>query len=596
MSNYRSFPDSLPSTLVELLRYRARQQPAQRAYTFLGRGETEDTHLTYGELDRKARIIGRFLQREQAFGKPVLLLHPPGLEYIAAFFGCLYAGAMAVPAYPPRSARMMPRVQAIVADTQADIALTTARTLSDLQRSFDQAFARQSIALVASDSNADCLADEWVEPQITQEALAFLQYTSGSTSMPRGVMVTHRNLLHNLRMLQRHSEQTAESHMVSWLPPYHDLGLIGGILFPLYGGYPSTMMAPVAFLQSPFRWLRAISSVKATISSAPNFAYDLCIRSVTAAQRATLDLSHWSVATCAAEPVSDETLRRFSQTFAECGFRREAFFPAYGLAEATLMVASAHTMTAPLVRTFEKGALEKNQVVIATDEDTNVCKFIGYDLLPADQEIRIVHPEALTQCSVSAVGEIWVSSHSVAAGYWQNAEETQKMFQAYLADTGEGPFLRTGDLGFLKDGALFITGRLKDVIVIHGRNHYPQDIELTVEKSHGAIRPGCCAAFSFNEAEQERLAILVEIDPHYLPMRERESQPAVIETSRRFLDGQAVIKAIQWGVSDQHELQPSQVILLKAGSVLKTSSGKLQRRACRAQFLAGSLAEWDAEN
>ncbi len=596
MTNNVSAQSVDTSTLVELLRYRAIHQPEQHAYTFLRQGESGDAHLTYGELDRQAMAIAALLQSRDAVGKPALLLHPPGLEYIAAFFGCLYAGTIAVPAYPPRSARTMPRIQAIVADTQAKMVLSTAEALSDLQRCFAHLPEMESLEWVTTNTIPAHLADEWRKSELDRDSLAFLQYTSGSTALPKGVMITHGNLLHNLWLMKQHCEQTSESHMVSWLPPYHDMGLIGGILFPLYEGFPSTLMSPLAFLQQPFRWLQAISNSGATISVAPNFAYDLCNRKITAEQRATLDLSRWTLIANGAEPIRDETMKRFVETFAACGVRPEAFFPCYGLAEATLMVSSGKLTSPPVLRYVQRWALEQNLVMGAAAGDVDSWKLVGYDRILTEEQVVMVNPETLTRCLPEQVGEIWIASPSVARGYWHKPEETEQTFQAYLADTGEGPFLRTGDLGFLIDDVMFITGRLKDLIIVRGRNHYPHDIELTVEQCHPAIRPGCCAAFSVDTAGKEQLVILAEIDPHYQPVQQTgeagEAMQSGANTRRKTLDGKALIKDISWQVWEEHDLQAYKVLLVKAGSIPKTSSGKTQRRACRAEFLAGRLESW----
>jgi acyl-CoA synthetase (AMP-forming)/AMP-acid ligase II len=489
----------------------------------------------------------------------------------------------------------MPRIQAIVADTQASMVFTTAETTSDLQRYFSHLPGLENLEWLATDTIAAHLAEEWREPPLTDETLAFLQYTSGSTASPKGVMVTHSNLLHNLDLMHRHCEQTPESHMVCWLPPYHDMGLIGGILFPLYEGFPSTLMSPLAFLQRPFRWLQAISRAKATISVAPNFAYDLCVRKTTPELRATLDLSSWRLAANGAEPVRDETLKHFSAAFKPCGFREEALFPCYGLAEATLMVASGKVTTAPVVQTVERWALEQNRVIAAHAGQEDAWKLVGYDLIMPDEKIVIVNPESLTRCSEDHVGEIWLASPSVASGYWNKNEETENTFRAYLTDTGEGPFLRTGDLGFLQDNQLFITGRLKDLIIIRGRNHYPHDIELTVEQCSPAIRPGCCAAFSIDTAGKEQLVILIEIDPRYQPEQGQRDTTGgdSAQIQQKLLDSQQLVKDICWEVWEQHDLQPHKVVLVKAGTIPKTSSGKTQRRACRASFLEGNLSTWD---
>jgi acyl-CoA synthetase (AMP-forming)/AMP-acid ligase II len=593
MSNNLTVQTVDAATLVELLQWRANHQPDRHAYTFLRQGETEDARLTYGELDQRARAIATLLQCKEATGKPVLLLHPPGLEYIAAFFGCLYAGAIAVPAYPPYSARTMPRIQAIVSNARARMVLTTADTLSDLQRCFAHVPDLEDLEWIATDSIPANLVDEWQEPGITADTLAFLQYTSGSTAEPKGVMVAHRNLLHNLGMVHRHSGQTPDSYMVSWAPQYHDMGLISGILSPFHAGYPAMLMSPVAFLQRPARWLQAISRYKATMSVGPNFAYDLCIRKITPEQRSTLDLSTWNVAANGAEPIREETLERFVEIFGPCGFRREAFFPAYGLAEATLISATGTSSAPTVVRTFQGAAIEQNRVIVASAGDEDARRLVGYEQMAPNQKIIIVNPESLTRCLPDQVGEIWIAGPSVTSGFWNNHEATERTFRAYLADSGEGPFLRTGDLGFMKDGVLFVTGRLKDLILIRGRNHYPQDIEHTVEQCHPAIRPGCCAAFSVDVAGKEQLVVLIEIDPHYQPDHEQTETQRDAEPHRKSLNGQEVVRAVRQAVSEQHALQTYQAVLLKAGSILKTSSGKLQRRACCASFLAGNLSIWD---
>jgi acyl-CoA synthetase (AMP-forming)/AMP-acid ligase II len=583
------------TTLVELLRWRALHHPERHAYTFLRQGETVDSRLTYGDLDREARTIASLLQQKGATAKPVLLLHAPGTAYVGSFFGCLYAGAIAVPAYPPASARMMPRIQAIVEDTQATIVLTTSNVLSDVQRYFAHVPDLQYLEWIATDTIPAYISREWEEPVLTADSLAFLQYTSGSTSTPKGVMVTHSNLLHNLEWLVQYCEQRFEnsSHMVTWLPTYHDMGLIGGILFPMYGGYPSTMMSPFAFLQRPYRWLQAVSRTRATISISPNFGYDLCIHKLTAEQKATLDLSNWEVAALGSEPIRSETLDQFAETFSGCGFRRSAFFPGYGLAEATLLVASGGKNDLPLVLALDKAALEQGHVRAPSDAGTS-RNMVGYDHFLQEQKVLIVHPETLMPCTNDEVGEIWTSGPSRAAGYWQKPEETDRTFNAYTT-TGEGPFLRTGDLGFLHDGALFVTGRLKDLIVIRGRNYYPQDIELTVENCHPAIRKSCCAVFSIDVDGREELIVLAEIEARYSPAREATEAPLANALNRKLLNGQELIKTIRREIAGEHDLQVYKVALLKTGAILKTSSGKVQRRACRAAFLNGELSMWDEE-
>jgi acyl-CoA synthetase (AMP-forming)/AMP-acid ligase II len=561
------------STLVELLRYRAFQQPDQLAYTFLLDGETETVRLSYRELDQQARAIAAKLQSLAGTGSRALLLYPPGLEFIAAFFGCLYAGVVAVPAYPPRRNQNISRLQAIVSDAQAAVALTTTSELTNIERRFAQDRELAALRWLVTDKIASNLASDWQEPTVSRDTLAFLQYTSGSTGTPKGVMVSHGNLLHNSALIHKCFEHTPNSQGVIWLPLYHDMGLIGGVLQPLYGGFPVALMSPIDFLQKPFRWLQAISRYKSTTSGGPNFAYDLCVRKITSEQRSCLDLSSWEVAFTGAEPVRAQTLEQFAATFEPCGFRAEAFLPCYGMAETTLIVSGGLKTALPVVRQIHGAALEGNQVVASASQQEGTRTIVGCGQSLLEQKIVIVDPESLTPCSADKVGEIWVSGPSVAHGYWNRPEETKQTFYGYLADTGEGRFLRTGDLGFLQNGELFITGRIKDVIIIRGQNHYPQDIELTVEESHPALRPGCGAAFTVEVKGSERLVIVQEVERSYLGK----------------LDVNEVVGNIRASVAAEHALQVYATVLVKTGSIPKTSSGKIQRHACRAGFLAGSL-------
>lgn len=580
------------STLVELLRWRALHQSAQRAYTFLVDGEAEEVSLTYGELDHQARVIGAQLQRLGAAGERALLLYPPGLEYIAAFLGCLYAGVVAVPAYPPHPARLdrtLPRLQAIVRDAGALVALTTTPILSMFESAAVQMPDFQRMRWVATDTLSDDLAQSWHEPAIGSDTLAFLQYTSGSTASPKGVMVSHGNLMYNQRMIQNAFEHTEHSTVVGWLPLYHDMGLIGNVIQPLYVGFPCILMPPALFLQRPYRWLRAISRYRATTSGAPNFAYDLCVRKITPEQRATLDLGSWDLAYNGAEPIRSETVEQFIATFAPCGFRLEAFYPCYGLAEATLFVSGGLKASRPVLHTVQATALEHHRVVADSPQNKDSRTLVGCGRTWLDQEIIVVDPESLTPCPPDRVGEIWVSGPNIAQGYWNRPEETERTFRAYLADSGRGPYLRTGDLGFLKDGELFVTGRIKDLIIIGGVNHYPQDIEWTVEKSHPAIRPGCCAAFSVDVAGQEQVVVVAEVERRYQPTQGQIAATSDSGSYRQPLDTQAVIRAVRQAVAEEHDVPVHSVVLLKTGGIPKTSSGKIQRHACRAAFLAGAL-------
>ncbi len=565
------------NTLVDLLSSLASHQPNKIAYTFLEDGETQEISLTYQELDRQARAIATQILSVTTTGSTALLLYPSGLEFITAFFGCLYAGVIAVPAYPPRRNQNMFRLEAIITDAQATVALTTKDILVNIKSRLAENSELVKLEWLATDTIAREATNNLADiPYISGDTIAFLQYTSGSTGTPKGVIVSHRNLLYNEQMLEVAFENTEKSIYLIWLPLFHDMGLIGNVLQALYMGVPCFLISPVAFLQKPIRWLQAISRYQATVSGAPNFAYDLCVSKITPEQKATLDLSSWELAFSGAEPVRAETLKNFTNIFASCGFRREVFYPCYGMAEATLFVSGGLKAAAPLVCSVETNSLEQNQIVAVSDSNISqkeVKNIVGCGRAWLNEEIVIVDPESLTQCPAGKVGEIWVSGTNVALGYWHRPVETEETFNAYIADTNKGPFLRTGDLGFCIDGELFVTGRLKDVIIIRGRNHYPQDIELTVERSHPALRSNSGAAFSLDVNGKEELVIVQEVERTYL----------------RSMNIDEVVGSIRQAITRQHDLQIYAIVLLKTASIPKTSSGKIQRRACRSGFVAGTL-------
>lgn len=554
-----------PATLVDLLRERAHHQPHDTAYRYL-LADDQYEQVRYAELEQQARALAARLQALNAQGERVLLLYSPGLAYIVAFFGCLYAGAIAVPVYPPRRNRPSPRLAAIIRDAQAKFVLTDEPTLAEAARLSVHTPELAGLTwLTAAPTHEEAAA--WQPPTLTGESLAFLQYTSGSTAAPKGVVLSHANLLHNSALIHGAFGTTVESRGVIWLPPYHDMGLIGGVLQPLYMGFPVLLMPPMAFLQQPYLWLQAISRERATISGGPNFAYDLCVEKITPAQRETLDLSSWRVAFNGAEPIRPDTLERFSATFAPHGFRREAFYPCYGLAEGTLIVSGGQHAAAPILDTISEEALTRHRVEQGSRAVVSSGQALG------GQRLVIAHPDSRLPCAPDEVGEIWLSGPSAAQGYWGQPEATERTFRARLADTQEGPFLRTGDLGFLRNGELFVTGRLKDLIIVRGRNVYPQDIELTVEQSHTALRAGNGAAFAVEVDGEEQLVIAQEIKAQY----------------RHSLPTEEIASAIRQAVSEQHELQVHAVLLLRTGSIPKTSSGKIQRHACRAGWQDGTL-------
>ncbi|HYG62721.1 MAG TPA: amino acid adenylation domain-containing protein, partial [Thermoanaerobaculia bacterium] len=548
-------------SLVELLHRQATEQPG-RGYTFLTQGEEAGARLSYDGLQRRARTIAAVLARSVPRGERVLLLYPSGVELIAAFFGCLYAGVIAVPVQPPHGRRPDPRLGGVAADCRPRAVLTTAALLVRREGIAGQVPELAS-ALWLDTGTVDEDEDAGREPG--PEEVAFLQYTSGSTGTPKGVVVTHANLLHNLEAIRRAFRQTAESVVVGWLPLFHDMGLIGNVLQPCYVGCDCVLMPPAAFLQRPARWLRAIERFGGTTSGGPNFAYDLCVRALGPEEREGLDLSSWSVAFNGAEPVRAETLRRFAEAFAPCGFRREAFFPCYGLAEATLFVAGGPPDGEPGIGTFASGPLEAGTAVPAGDGAGR--ELVSCGRASAEQRIVVVDADSGVPCPEGRVGEVWVAGPSVAAGYWGRPDESAATFRARL---GGEAFLRTGDLGFLAGGELFLTGRLKDLIILRGRNLYPQDLELTAERSHPALRAGG-AAFSVDGQGEERVVLALEVERHAGDLG-------------------AVADAVRRAVADEHGVAVADVLLLRGGTVPKTSSGKIRRRECRARYLAGSLA------
>ena len=572
-----SLNDMVPAlNLVEAVQASASSHTQKVAYTFLEEGDTPETHLSFYDLDQRARAIGAKLQSLALERKRAILLYPSGLDFITTFFGCLYAGIIAVPVYPPRLNRPMTRLQKIAEDADAGIALTTTKYLSSLQKRAIHSSQLESIQWLATDQISGEWASEWVEPEISGESLAFLQYTSGSTGSPKGVKVSHNNILYNHYTGQIRTAQSQNPILVSWLPLYHDMGLIGNIIQPVFSGSHCIFMSPTDFLQKPVRWLNAISQYRATFSGGPNFSYDLCVEKITPEQRASLDLSSWEVAYVAAEPVRKGTLERFYEAFEPSGFKWEAFYPGYGLAEATLFVSGGSVKAPPVIFQGQAKGYKRSP----GSNNNGAMTLVGCGKTLEGQKIVIADPETLAECVPGHVGEIWVTGPGVAQGYWNNPEETQAIFEAHLSGNGEGPYLRTGDLGFLKDEELFITGRLKDLVIIRGHNHYPQDIEATVEESHPALSPNGGAAFSIEVDDAERLVIVHEVKRRYRKSNLSEA-----------------ISAIRQAVTSNHEIDVQAIVLIKPQSLPRTSSGKVMRYACRDAFIQETfitLAVWSA--
>jgi acyl-CoA synthetase (AMP-forming)/AMP-acid ligase II/acyl carrier protein len=565
--------------MSELLAQQAADDPNRIAYVFLDDRDGA-VEMSYGELDRRARVIAARLQLELQPGDRALLVYPPGLDFIAAFFGCLYAGVVAVPATYPKPRRPMPRLNRIAVDCDAHVALSTAATLTTLDPELLSADAATS-QWIATDELTDELADHFEPPVVRETDLAFLQYTSGSTSDPKGVMVSHANLLNNLECI-RHAfgiGEMDEDHVsatgVFWLPAYHDMGLIGGVLTPLYMGGRSVLMSPTAFLQRPMRWLEAIHEYKATISGAPNFAYDFVARRTKSEDRAKLDLSMWRLAFCGAEPIRAETFALFAEAMRPCGFQSKSLYPCYGLAEVTLLAAGPDFHNEPTVLVVNRQALSEHRVAIACGEPEEMTqRLVGCGQAMPGHTLLLVDPATGAVCGPDQVGEVLIQGPSVAGGYWNRVDENKDEFGATVAGR-EGTFLRTGDLGFTHDGELYVTGRLKDVIIIRGRNHYPQDIEQSAEAAHPSLLMG--AAFALENADlekatAERLVVVNQVDRQF-----------------RDADWNQVVQAIRRAVVEHHEIDPYAIVLIRQTSLPITSSGKVQRSLCRDQYLADEL-------
>ncbi len=571
-------PAAGANTLVEILQIRAAATPEEMVLLFLIDGEEEGPRLTYGELDRQARSIAAVLRDQAEPGDRALLLYEPGLDFVAGFFGCLYAGLLPVPACPPRLDRLAQTWQTlsgIAADCRPRAVLTTSDLATTLAKGVANLLPDATPRCVATDQVDPSHAQRWRNPGIKADDLAYLQYTSGSTREPRGVMISHRNLMHSERMIEAAAEHRGMGSGVCWVPLYHDFGLIAGPLQGIYHRSPVYIMSPLAMLQRPIRWLRAIDRYRSDTSGGPNFGYDLCVQRITPEQCEGLDLRTWSVAGVGGEQVQAGTLQRFLDAFAPYGFRPETFCPCYGLGEATLGVTSVAKAERPKVRMVHATALEQWRVAEAPPEAPDARTLVSCGRPLVDQRVEIVDVETHTACPNERVGEIWVAGPSVAQGYWNRPEETEHTFRARLDGTGEGPFLRTGDLGFLSGGELYVTGRLKEMLVIHGRNHYPQDIEATVQSLHPAFRAGCGAAFEINGEGQPRVVIVQEVD--------RRS---------RGLDMKELVGDIRQAVAERHELTVADVQFLEPGSLPRTSSGKIQRHVCRDGYERGALRQW----
>jgi acyl-CoA synthetase (AMP-forming)/AMP-acid ligase II/acyl carrier protein len=550
-------------TIANQLKWRAIHLPDRLALCYLADGETETQRLTYRELDADANRIAAKLQSLNLKNKNVLMLYSSGLEFVKAFFGCLYAGVIAVPTYVPKSKQILQKIESIQQDCNARIILTT-------QDILDEGYLNGSklaeLLLLATDKiTRQNQTDIYQDYRTLPEDIVFIQYTSGSTSSPKGAIVTNKNIMVNQIMLQDVFELSDKSVGVTWLPLFHDMGLIASLLNAIYIGYPIYIMPPSAFIRNPARWLQCITKYKGTYSCAPNFAYDLCVKNIPADVRAELDLSSWKKAINAAEPVQPTTLKEFAKQFAPCGFHEATFTPAYGLAEATVFVTGKSSKAIKYLHVDAAG-LQKNKVIYPEDmqktHELVACGKASY----LGQTVKIVNPETLKEC-MDEIGEIWISGEHIVNGYLNKPEITRATFESKIDGV---KYLRTGDLGFIDDtGELYITGRIKDLIIINGSNYYPQDIELTAETKHPLLRKNSIAAFAIDKDHKEQLVLVVELNKKMVAD----------------FDAEELGSTINAGLLKQNFLTAYEILFIASGILPKTTSGKLQRQACKKMYL-----------
>ena len=564
------------TSLVDLLHHRAAKQPNDRAYIFLSDQGNEEAVLTFAELARRASEVAARLAHSQ-IGDRALLLFGPGLDFVVAYFGCLLAGVIAVPMMLPRRNSSLDSSASILANCSPRFAITNAN-VSRARPDVVERFKKLKMEWLIVDSERKSSLDQYQQLRIAgPDDIAFLQYTSGSSSDPKGVMVTHGNLIENLEMICVTLDNTAQSTYASWVPLYHDMGLILNVLQSLYIGAACVLLAPVTFIQRPLRWLRAIHQYRAEVAGGPNFAFDLCVQRFRADQAKDLDLSCWKLAFNGAEPVRADTIERFTATFRPYGFDPRAINPLYGMAEATLLISGAPRGSGPVIRTVSRDAFQRHQLAPAANED-DAHRVVGCGRNLIGQRIAIVDPETRQRLGADQIGEVWVGGPHICKGYWGNPATTRSTFQARIE--GEDEFwLRTGDLGFMDEaGELFITGRIKDIIIVRGINYYPQDIENTVYDSHPALRRNCGAAFSVLTGDTQEKVVLVQ---------------EVERTHRRAIEIEEILARIREAVANEHEIALDSIVLIRPGSIPKTTSGKIQRNLARRMWLQNSFKAVD---
>ncbi len=565
-----------------LLRIRAKQHPDKTVFIFLEDGINETARITYGELERKASLVAAALLEKNKKGERCILLFQAGIDFIVAFMGCLLAGVIAVPSYPPRRNRKNERFQAIVDNCKPSVIIASDSIANDLQKNPEDHEKIKNIRLISFDKLEFSQENMVAKSEISKEDIAFLQYTSGSTGMPNGVMVSHGNLIHNSEIIKKAFNHDENLRGVNWLPPFHDMGLIGTLLQPIYVGGQNAIIPPTSFLRYPERWLKAITKYKGNTVGGPNFALDYCCDKISEEDKKEIDLSSVEIFFCGSEPIRESTLNRFSEYFMNCGFKAGMFYPCYGLAESTLICTGGDYKDKPAYFSAEKNSLETENKIRPVKGNKQALSFVACGYPFYDMEVIIADHNKKEICPNGQTGEIWVNGPSVCKGYWKNAVKTKGTFHAVLKNNEQQKYMRTGDVGFIHEGQLYITGRLKDLIIIRGQNFFPQDIENTVESCHQALRKYSGAVFSADIKQEERLVIVSEVERSYI----------------RNLDNEEVFNTIREAVSEEYNIAPFAMVLIKTGSILKTSSGKIQRLATKKAFLQNELnviASWEMD-
>jgi acyl-CoA synthetase (AMP-forming)/AMP-acid ligase II/acyl carrier protein len=561
-------------TLIDTLSKHAQRTPFKTAFIFLNEETNVQSEITFFELHQKAKMIASYLQKNNLTSKPILLLHPPGIEFIIDFFGCIYAGAIAVPLYPPKRNAKQSRFQSIIDDTNATLAFTTTKIIDQSETSSSTMQALQGIQLLAHNILSPKLESEWVKPSIHCDDIAFIQYTSGSTSNPKGVINTHKNIFTNEEMIRKAANTSSKTRVCGWAPHYHDMGIIANILHPIHIGALSVLMSPTTFIQKPLRWLETISKYAITYSGGPNFSYELCVDKITEEELASLNLSSWEVAFNGAEPIKAETLVKFENKFKACNFSNKAFFPLFGLAETTVFCTGSHASEKTKYLDVDKHALAKNKIIKPTCQD-NLITLVSCGKTWGDQIVKIVDPVTLTENKNNIVGEIWVKGSNVSKGYWNNKNLTDKTFHAQLKNTDKDFYLRTGDLGFFdSNNDLFVTGRIKDMMIIRGKNIYPHDIENVIESIDDSIKNGGCAVFEYESESTQKITAVAEIE----------------RTSLKSINPLQLKDKISQKIAQECDLYLDDVVFINPMSLPKTSSGKKQRQLCKKNYLDKKLS------